>query len=370
MEDIVIVRPTLGKRAKYNEYLEDFETKTFYDHIVYTQEVARPSPSVQAPPVVESQESPSDDEDSEQSFEKEVFEPLSVRTFYDQYVSRTYEQCHAEYDAPQRSIAWLEARKYCITASNFGTAIGNNKYASGKTLVQEKLWNTFQGNEFTMYGTFHEPDASKTFQELLAYDLYPTLEHLYAKKYGKASNIPLKWALLESGLIKSHECPWIAVSPDGILFVIGSEGPLYTIVEYKCPARMRHSQAHPYASYKHNIPEYYFDQMQGIMGYMNEYTYLYNYIRKGLSVSWQPLAVNVHHDYAFFVVWQPHQVHVTLVPFQQNYYSQILKEGLHDWYFRTYLPMAVLKHNQLLVPNTLQVSAPVFVNEEDESKIK
>ena len=61
--------------------------------------------------------------------------------------------------------------------------------------------------------------------------------------------------------------------------------------------------------------------------------------------------------YTFFVVWQPKQIHVTFVPFQKDYYTKELEPLLERWYFDKFLPMAVLKHNGLLVKNTTQASA-------------
>jgi hypothetical protein len=81
------------------------------------------------------------------------------------------------------------------------------------------------------------------------------------------------------------------------------------------------------------------DQMQGIMGFLNKFS------KDLLSPSGPMLG-------AFFVVWQPHQVHVSLVHYKKDYYDTVLEPALENWYFKEYLPLAFLCHNGDLVPNS------------------
>lgn len=76
---------------------------------------------------VSSEESESEDsEDAEAVPDSFWTLELSPSEYYAQQVARTPQQCLEEMKAPQRSDLWLKARKNCITASQFGTAIGNN----------------------------------------------------------------------------------------------------------------------------------------------------------------------------------------------------------------------------------------------------
>jgi hypothetical protein len=92
------------------------------------------------------------------------------------------------------------------------------------------------------------------------------------------------------------------------------------------------------------------DQMQGIMGLFNKYPELL----KSYNVFEVPEAL--------FVVWQPHQAHVTRVPFEKEYYFTTLEPLLRSWYFQKYLPMAVLKHNNALIYGTTTTSEIINVD--------
>ena len=319
--DFVIVddfKPQVPSQAA----LADYETRTYFD-VVYTPEDAVRADAECAQSSTESSRS-SQSSDSSKAY--------TSASFYDAFVRRTANQCALEAAAPQRSMLWLDARAHCITASNFGAAAGHNKYMSPRALVIDKLWNVFKGNAFTAYGTFHEPDAAKSLEALLKTSLKLTLEDMYAKAFKGQHGLLTGYELIEVGLLKSHECPWMAVSPDGLLRLDGTCGPAWVLVEYKCPARLRHTDGHPYSTSPRCVPEYYMDQMQGIMGLLPKLG------RPCLG--------------ALFVVWQPRQVHVTRVPFEQTYYTDVLEPALRNWYFTMYLPLAVLKANGQLVPGT------------------
>ena len=369
--DIDIVYPEIKcKRSRHEiSIMEDFETRTFED-VVYTREIfigtksnAEPGSEPNAELNAETSAEPNlepgvepgaghnetkcdADEITNETELLEVIKEISIEDFYLTMVSRTAEQCDLELAAPQRSAEWLEARRHCITASNFGAAAGNNKYMSKKALVIDKLWATFKGNAYTAYGTFHENDARDSFTRALNGDLMPTLEDMYYKKFNSKL---IDFNLFETGLLKSHEQPWMAVSPDGLLRLNGPNGHLWILVEYKCPARLRDTDGHPYANYKNNIPEYYMDQIQGIMGLFNKKPDLFSMAEKtaGLCASSKPAI-----DHTMFVIWQPHQIHVTLLPFDHKYYSTSLEPSLESWYFTKYLPLAVLKYNNCLIHGT------------------
>jgi len=352
MDDIEIVLPSFGKRKLF-DVLCDHETKTFSSqYVVYTSETQTREPEPERPLTVFDPvgiQSSSDSEDQEPIVQSHT---LSCHEFYRQFVSRTEAQCIAEFEAPQRSIAWICARKYSITASSFGAAVGHNPYESPDALVRSKLWNTFQGNEATAYGTFHEPDASASFRNLLDGPLWPTIEDIFRQKCDERIE---RWTLHEVGLLKSYYMPWMAVSPDGLLQVRGHKGTsVWILVEYKCPAKLRDSDAHPYARYKRCIPDYYLDQMQGIMGLLKTCPKLLTYIDKTEHAHIVP-------HVALFIVWQPKQIHVTRVPADWAYIEQSLLPSLQTWYFQKYLPMATLKHNGELVHGTLQASPVIDI---------
>jgi putative phage-type endonuclease len=253
-----------------------------------------------------------DDSDDE---EEQV--TLTVKEFYDRFVSVTPEKLALQLSAPQRSPEWLAARKYCITASVFGSANGTNAYCTPDQLVKQKLWDTFKGNYATAYGTAHEDDARFEF-ESFAKEQFPGCSFEYPN------------------VLKFVECPWIAVSPDGLLRQADGS---YELVEFKCP--LKQTDAHPYLRYDKCIPPYYMDQIQGIMGHLNDFGYT-------IRTAW-------------FVVWQDHQTWIMKVPFNEHYWDNILYPALHTWYFSKYLPAAVHQHNGVLNPGEIVPSDPIIL---------
>ena len=254
----------------------------------------------------------STDSDSEESVGVPFIEPKAVRIlpseFYDTVVARTKEECEEEGKAPQKSDKWLQARKYCITASQFGSAIGTSPYQGPDDLVAEKLWNTFQGNAATQWGNDHELHAQE------AFCAWFSTQHKTFKF--KTDN-----------LIKFSDEPWIAVSPDGIVEYEVDGQIIEELVEFKCPAYLRNTVNHPYQKYTKSTPPHYLSQIQGIMGYLNAHG-------RNLRKCW-------------FVVWQPHQTWITPHEFDAKYYAD-MHDKLRAWYFHKLLPAFAHKDNGLL----------------------
>ena len=171
--------------------LEPYQTEVF-TNVVYTNEDGARAEKVAAEPAPVGPDEPDDDGASSESSEQEAY---TVDTFYARFVDRTPEQCLEEMKAPQRSSKWLLARAHVITASSFGAASGNNPYCSPSDLILEKLWRTFVGNEYTQYGTFHEPDARNSFVIQLDGPLQPTLQAMYAAATGMHCKGPVKYDL-------------------------------------------------------------------------------------------------------------------------------------------------------------------------------
>lgn len=71
----------------------------------------------------------SSDSDSDESLEINVLcdtYEKNASEIYKDFVDRTEAQVLEEMSAPQRSCLWLKARETCITASQFGAAVGNH----------------------------------------------------------------------------------------------------------------------------------------------------------------------------------------------------------------------------------------------------
>jgi putative phage-type endonuclease len=200
---------------------------------------------------------------------------------------------------PQRTVPWLNWRKDRGTASNFGSASGHNPYCSPLQLVIEMLFKSFQGNEATQWGQDHEA---------LARDEYVAWLRAQAAVTGDVD--PDKIWCDETGLMVCVEKPYFAVSPDGIVHL--GDGTL-RLLEIKCPFKKR---------LYGEIPRYYYDQIQGIMGLMR----LNGLVLEGCD----------------FVVWTPDKIAIQHFPYNAQYFERDLLPALERWYLQLYVPSAIL----------------------------
>lgn len=271
---------------------------------------------------------------------KDEAEPdITAKEFYSQFIARTEAQCRDEAAAPQRSAQWKDARRFCITASDFGAAIGSNPYSSPTDLVKKKLWETFVGNAATRWGTAHEPHAEEAFLAWARENVDPEAE------------------LFTLGLTKWSAAPWIGVSPDGILLYKRGGQLCGDLVEYKCPTRAPDG-SHPYVKYPSCTPPYYRHQMLGIWG-------LYN-THGGVQVQYKN---TTHHlaslQAAWFVVWQPKTLWIVQHEFSMSEWQNDMFPKLRAWYFTQYLPALVWNYNwKLEHGDTEPMVAPIEVETE------
>ena len=263
---------------------------------------------------------------------------ISVREYYKQYIARTEEECDDEGAAPQRSLKWKEARKFPLTASDFGAAAGDNPFSSPDDVLKKKLYGKFNGNDATKWGSFCEPKAAEAFL-------------IWAKE-----NLDPDAKLHELNLTKWSEKPWLAVSPDGILEYKLNDITQFDLVEYKCPTKI-FTDAHPYAKYKGNTPPYYYDQMLGIWGLTNE--------MGGMKIE----GVRQRLGRAWFVVWQPTSIWITPHDFLEEEYTALYQK-LRNFYFGKMLPALVWYHNGLLEGEELQPSPLLDLKTKDVPAIE
>lgn len=123
------------------------------------------------------------------------------RKCYKSYVISLKEKDNIE----QRTEKWYKIRENMLTASDWGAALGMNKYTSKKKILNNKIYgSTFTGNKYTQWGVKYEPIASD----------------FYALKTKKK--------LIEFGLIQHKKYDFLGASPDNI-----SECGI--MLEIKCP---------------------------------------------------------------------------------------------------------------------------------------
>jgi putative phage-type endonuclease len=196
--------------------------------------------------------------------------------------------------APQRSQAWLRSRRGRLTASNFGAAIGANKYQTKRALLAQCLWPSFKGNAATEYGTKFESVAVEHYKQWL--------EETQAQSGLCSIDFP--------GLLVNLAYPWIGCSPDGIVTLNG----VRFLLEIKCPFKK---------AFYDSIPPYYYAQIQGICGFE--------------CLPW-----------CDFVTYTPQALRVQRFMFDKPYFEDILLPGLEHFYFAEFLPRLFLRESGAL----------------------
>ncbi len=197
----------------------------------------------------------------------------------------------------QRSAEWFEARKARMTGSIVGAIVGHNYFSKPHDLLRDLLWNTFNGNAATQWGTDHEAIA--------------------AIRYENHTNAEVDYP----GLIINPKRPWLAYSPDGVV------NSAKLLLEIKCPFKKK-----LYSS----IPAYYFDQIQ--------------YGAHLMECS----AID-------FFVWTPTKCKLERYAYERAYCEEFLIPTVEKFYFRRFLPLYLLQKLGKLEEGSIQVPSGVVV---------
>jgi putative phage-type endonuclease len=226
--------------------------------------------------------------------------PLTPELFHTFIVQRDSD----DGDHKQRSEGWHRARAFCITASQFGSAVGHNKYQSRPALYRHKLHPHLNplSSPYAQWGVEHEKHAEEAFSVFLQRKGMFTIDH--------------------PNLFRHKDAPWVACSPDGVLYRRENERDVVELIEYKAPAYYRNKVGHPYMKDPYNIPRSYLDQIQGTMWLMRNY----DVVRGGRTV-----------ERCWFVVWQPHALYVTHIPYLEEY-AETLMKSVKDFYTMEFIP--------------------------------
>jgi putative phage-type endonuclease len=249
--------------------------------------------------------------DDESQFDFIVSLPsIDVNVFFDTFVKRTKAQCIEESKFEQRSIGWHRARAFCITASQFASAGGHSRYMSRPAYAKSKLHPHLHipDSPFIQWGVEHEIHAKEAFEAFLT------------------TRVKSLYRIDHPNLLKHEDIPWMACSPDGVLYRKDDEGnEIVELLEFKAPAYYRDKIGHPYSKEPFNIPRHYMDQIQGSMWLMRNH----DVIQGGKSI-----------ERCWFVVWQPHACYVTHIPYLESYANE-LAETVHSFYRTEFEPKAI-----------------------------
>lgn len=195
-----------------------------------------------------------------------------------------------------------------LSASVFGAAVGHSEYASPQDLIRDMLWGTVEQNDAMRYGSVTEDVACEIFERawFLLSGGSVGVEHR-----GLMLSVPQLWdskSQMYGG--------WCGVSPDGLVR-LGNISPRMTqLLEIKCPyynQRNFYSDRPKHAEF--GIPQYYYDQIQGIMGLLN------------LSRS-------------YFVVHLPTRTQVLTYDADPSYFTALFEKMKYFW-FNQYVPAAL-----------------------------
>ncbi|MCH9715574.1 MAG: YqaJ viral recombinase family protein, partial [Gammaproteobacteria bacterium] len=256
--------------------------------------------------------------------------PMEERITSQDFVARlsvTQEKAKQIEEYEQKSDEWLDARKGRMTASNFGAAIGLNKYQSRQALVKNMLWRKFKGNKATEWGCVNESVAFETYRQTKQEEVDNNLERLdndLSITDEEKDMMIVDVQLSETGLVINPDRPWMGNSPDGLIDLTYASGRKERgLLEIKCPYSKRF--------YKEGVPIYYYCQIQGTMG-------------------------NIGFPWCDFVVWTPQETQITRVGFDQEFWTGTLLPGLEDFYFNMYVPAAVNQENGLLRDGETEVT--------------
>jgi len=297
-------------------------------------------------------------------------EQLTPAEFYFLFVSRDEDAVAREGAAPQRSVEWLAARMYCITASQFGAAVGNNSYQTSLDCLIDKLWGGFQGNAFTRWGTLHEPHAREAFERWFGAYL--------KRRYVAAGRDPAlaTFTFYEDGLLKRADVvkedgtlelnAWIGVSPDGRVTYEDADGThKHALIEFKCPASDAGlaKKGHPYGHYKNSVPLYYWDQASrfvspAIRRAFDTSAFPHSAQVQGISAYLQPV---FDFDEIFFIVWRPTDCYISRFAVDAVYGKELL-DRLASFFFGALLPGFTHKYNGLLAKGEAEPARTVEIN--------
>ena len=142
--------------------------------------------------------------DSSLSVEKNC-SPEELTTAQDQYVTDNIKVSKAEIKQIEKetrsqssSNKWRKERRMRLTASHFGTVVKKRPSTKCTKLVENMLYNNFQGNRYTVKGLKEERNAIQ--------------EYINKKK---EQNLNVK--VYSSGLVIDPQNNYLAASPDGVV---------------------------------------------------------------------------------------------------------------------------------------------------------
>ena len=260
--------------------------------------------------------------------------------FLKDFIFKTPERIEEVRKLKQGSKEWAQARIGLVTMSNAGKFLGHNPYnADLEASVQEAVFSTFTGNEYTKWGTEHEGEARDQYVSIER----PKIAELVraARAAGRATftysdrqfpvrlpadsklpDTPEGWFYVThdgptDGLSISEDYNWLGCSPDGIIYIMGQA---VGCLEIKCPA------GKPLQCYVLS-PCYYVDQVMGQMLFLNV-------------------------TFCHFFVWTPTKWTMSKMEFDLDYCYGTVVRFLTELFFCKLLPL-MTTHRDVVVAQVM-----------------
>lgn len=263
-------------------------------------------------------------------------DPHLYRFFKERVLDKSEEEIKQEESYEQGSEGWKRARNVNprLPASTWSKITKHCPYTlNHQTLLQEMLYSTFEGNEYTEHGTQTEPVArsqfileqTKILRKLLIKSLRKGdstfifagkkvlipktfLHGEDSQKQSEEESVDLSDDTIQkyflqvtvTGLHVSRKQKWLSCSSDGD---INTD----ILLEIKCPFKKGYEKPYPL------IPLYYYDQLQGNMHLRGR-------------------------DRIFFYVYTRTETTCELIHYDPSYCNGFLIPSLNRFYFTMFLP--------------------------------
>lgn len=221
-------------------------------------------------------------------------------------------------DTKQQSNSerWMTERRIRITASVVGGIAKMQKRTKRSTRVKNMLYSNFRGSDATRYGTLMEDKTREHYIQHQQLNGHPNL------------------STTSSGLVIAQEDPWLAASPDDLVYD-PTASPPNGLAEYK----------NPYTSRNLTIAEACGTQ-KGFCLYTDENSSIHLKTNHGYyyQIQCQMYCVNV--EWCDFVVHTEKDIHIERISRNHQWWDkQLLK--LKAFYFEALLPeLACPRHGK------------------------
>lgn len=219
----------------------------------------------------------------------------------------------------QGNEAWFAERRLRVTASIAKSVVTASSNDVKANLVKGKLWESPVKAASLEYGHANEAKARQSFEE-------------------KFPNLTVR----ESGLWVNSEYPFLAASPDGLLYDIDLDS--HGVLEIKCPMSLKatHPKNFSKALSKKQMAAFCLTEDGGEVKLNTKHAYYYQ-VQMQMGV--------LQRAWCFFVVWSPEGMIVNKIVFDKDFFDAmvpVLKDFHCNYLCPEYVEMKLPRHLPIL----------------------